>query len=61
MKKTYLRLCPECNSTDVHPDMSAESYAKGLFNQWKCDHCGYSGLFFPEYTAEDIKKIKEKK
>jgi predicted RNA-binding Zn-ribbon protein involved in translation (DUF1610 family) len=61
MKKTYLRICPECNSTDVSPDMSAESYAKGLLNQWKCNNCGYSGLFFPEYTAGDIKRIKEKK
>ncbi len=42
------------------PDLSADSYAKGLLNQWKCNSCGYTGLFFPEYTAEDVKKIKEK-
>jgi hypothetical protein len=61
MQKKYIRVCPECHSTDTQPDMSADSYAKGLLNQWKCNTCGYAGLFFPEYTFEDIKKIKEKK
>lgn len=60
MKEKYVRICPVCNSTDVVPDMSAESYARGLLNQWKCNACGHSGLFFPEYTPEDLKKIKEK-
>ena len=61
MQKKYIRVCPECHSTDTQPDMSADSYAKGLLNQWKCNTCGYAGLFFPEYTLVDIKKIKEKK
>ncbi len=54
-------MCPECNSTDTKPDMSADSYSKGLLNQWQCNTCGYTGLFFPEYPQEDLKKIKEKK
>lgn len=60
MKKKVIRVCPECMSTNVTPDLSAESYAKGLLNQWKCNDCGNTGLFFPEYPEEDIKKIKGK-
>jgi uncharacterized OB-fold protein len=61
MKKKYVRLCPMCQSTDTQPDLSADSYAKGLLNQWRCNNCGHTGLFFPEYCPEDIKKIQEKK
>jgi hypothetical protein len=61
MIKKFIRVCPQCNSTDVQPDLSADSYAKGLLNQWKCNSCGHSSLFFPEYTKEDIEKLKEKK
>jgi hypothetical protein len=60
MPKKFIRICPECNSSDIKPDMSADSYSKGLLNQWQCNNCGYTGLFFPEYTQEDLKKIKEK-
>ncbi len=61
MKKKYVRICPECHSIDTQPDLSADSYAKGLLNQWRCNTCGNTGLFFPEYCLEDLKKIKEKK
>ena len=61
MKKKLERICPECKSTDVVPDMSADSYAKGLFNQWKCNTCGHTGIFFPEYSEKDAQKMKEKK
>ncbi|MFA5102688.1 MAG: hypothetical protein WC525_06000 [Candidatus Thermoplasmatota archaeon] len=61
MVKKYVRVCPECNSTDTQPDLSAESYAKGLLNQWKCNTCGYAGVVFPEYRLEDVKKIQAKK
>jgi rubredoxin len=61
MAKRYVRVCPVCNSTDVQPDLSADSYSKGFFNQWKCNTCGHTSLFFPEYTEEDIAKIKGKK
>ncbi len=61
MQKKYIRICPECHSTDTQPDLSADSYAKGLLNQRKCNTCGHTGLFFPEYSPEDVKKIQEKK
>jgi hypothetical protein len=61
MKKKYVRVCPVCYSTDVKPDLSADSYAKGLLNQWTCNACANTGLFFPEYTLEDLRKLKEKK
>ncbi len=43
------RICPKCKSTDISPDLSAESYGHGtIFNQYKCNKCGFSGQFFPE-------------
>jgi transposase-like protein len=60
MAKKYVRVCPECQSMDTRPDMSADSYSKGLLNQWQCNSCGYTGLFFPEYRLEDLKKMKKK-
>lgn len=60
MPKKYVRICPECQSTDTQPDLSADSYAKGFFNQWRCNACGYTGLFFPEYCLEDLGKEKRK-
>ncbi len=60
MSKKYVRVCPECQSTDTRPDLSADSYSKGLLNQWRCNRCGYTGLVFPEYRVDDLKKKKEK-
>ncbi|MBN1860957.1 MAG: hypothetical protein JW840_05800 [Candidatus Thermoplasmatota archaeon] len=60
MQKKYVRICPNCKSTDTQPDMSADSYAKGLLNQWRCNSCGYTGLFFPEYSVEDLQKLRKK-
>jgi transposase-like protein len=59
MKKKYVRICPQCKSADTQPDLSADSYAKGLLNQWKCNTCGYTGLVFPEYSVEDLKKMQK--
>lgn len=61
MKKKYVRICPECQSTDTQPDLSADSYSKGLLNQWRCNQCGYTGLVFPEYCADDLKKERKNK
>jgi len=46
---------------DTQPDLSADSYAKGLLNQWKCNNCGFTGLGFPEILIDDVEKIKGKK
>lgn len=56
-----MQISSKCNSIDIKPDMSADSYSKGLFNQWQCNACGHTGLFLPEYTQENLKKIKEKR
>jgi len=61
MTKKYVRICPQCHSSDTQPDLSADSYAKGLLNQWRCNSCGYTGLVFPEFLVEDVKKPKETK
>ena len=58
MNKEYIRMCPECKSTNVSPDMSADSYSKGLLNQYKCNDCGFSGIGFPEILKADVEKIK---
>lgn len=48
------RICPKCKSSNICPDLSADSFARGsVFNQYKCNECGYGGIFFPEVMDED--------
>ncbi len=48
MKKSK-RICPKCKSKNISADLSASSFAKGsVFNQFKCNNCGYIGIFYPE-------------
>ena len=58
MKK--VRFCPKCGSKDVERDVSVQSYGGGtIFNQFKCNKCGYEGQFFPECYEDDYKMIKK--
>jgi len=51
-KKTYttnIRICPKCKSKNIKADFSAHSFAQGsVFNKYKCNNCGFAGIFFPE-------------
>lgn len=61
MKKSskFVRICPKCKSTDTSPDLSFQAYGSGsIFNSFKCNKCGYTGVFFPEVDKRDLKKIK---
>jgi len=54
-----MRICPKCKSIDVEADLSAQSYGKGsFFNQYKCNSCGYTGIFFPEIENKTKKARK---
>lgn len=56
MSKKLIRFCPKCKSTDVIPDLSLQSYGRGsFFNQYKCNKCGFTGLFFPEVAEDELK------
>ncbi len=51
------RVCPKCRSTDVSRDLSAAAYARGsIFNQYRCNKCGYTGIFFPETDEKGLKR-----
>ncbi|MEK6983051.1 MAG: hypothetical protein AABX33_00625 [Nanoarchaeota archaeon] len=46
---TNVRICPKCKKPDVSSDLSAHSFAQGsVFNNYKCNQCGHSSIFFPE-------------
>ncbi len=61
MKNKWIKVCPKCGSTDIVPDLSASSIAKGtIFNSYKCNSCGYSGINFIEFLEDEWKKIKNK-
>ena len=48
-------ICPKCGGTNITYDLSLEAYASGkIFNAYRCNDCGYKGMFF-------IKKIKERR
>lgn len=61
MPRKKIRICPICQSADTQPDLSADSYSKGLLNQYRCNRCGYTGLVFPEYRIDDLEDKKGKK
>lgn len=53
MKNKTKRICPKCKSEDISSDLSAHSFAQGsIFNQYKCNKCGYAGMFFPEINKK---------
>lgn len=53
------RVCPKCGSKDVSPDLTRSAYGAGtIFNSWKCNNCGYRGIFFPE--VEEVEELETK-
>ena len=54
----YFRICPRCKSRHVTRDLSVAAYGQGtFFNQYVCDECGYTGIFFPEVTEEALDEL----
>jgi len=52
MKKS-IKICPKCRSADIGADFSAHSFAQGsVFNKYKCNSCGFEGIFFPETESK---------
>ncbi|HJW97308.1 MAG TPA: hypothetical protein VJ485_04065 [archaeon] len=61
MAGKFVRICPKCKSNDLSHDMSVGAIARGsVYNSYKCNKCGYTGIFFPE-IREKGKAGKRKK
>ncbi|MBE8539594.1 hypothetical protein [Geoglobus acetivorans] len=51
----YMRVCPRCLSSDVEPDLyTPAAVAYGALNSYRCNSCGHTGVFFPEFRKEDL-------
>jgi hypothetical protein len=63
MEKQHVLICPKCNSTDISTDMSNPALVEtGLFNNsFRCNHCGYTGTFFPDVEISKLEPVKELK
>ena len=50
MNNESKRMCPKCKSDNVNIDWSAEATFSGqsTVKNFKCNKCGYAGIFFPE-------------
>ena len=49
----HAHICPKCKSEYISADLSASSFAQGsVFNKYKCNNCGYEGMFFPEVKSK---------
>ncbi len=55
-KKTEVKVCPECNSTDIKE--KGNLIVAG--NIYRCNNCGHTGVLFPVMAWEDAKKLKVK-
>jgi hypothetical protein len=63
MKKQFVRICPECNSTYVTYDLSNPALVNaGMTNNaFVCKNCGNKGSFFPEIQKNKVPKVKKPK
>ncbi|MBI2672750.1 hypothetical protein HYX19_00670 [Candidatus Woesearchaeota archaeon] len=60
-KKNYVKVCPNCGSTNITNDFSNAAKLKfGIELDKRCDSCGYSALSFPEVEESKIKDFKKK-
>ncbi|AIY91066.1 hypothetical protein [Geoglobus acetivorans] len=56
----YARVCPRCLSSDVEPDLyNPAAVAFGALNTYRCNSCGHTGVFFPEFRKEDLKTAEK--
>jgi len=56
MKQKFIKVCPQCGSTNL----SHSNIGEGMLKD-RCRNCGYEAPIFPEMTMEEAKKFKEKK
>ena len=61
MTKKFVKICPQCNSKDVSNDFSNFALARTGLKEQKCNHCGFTGQFFPEVEISKIPPIKKLK
>lgn len=47
------QVCPNCGSTNVHIDRTNIISWLGLDSSYRCDKCGYTGIF-PHVDADDV-------
>jgi len=59
-KEKYFKVCPNCGSTNVRPDLSKDMIAWGGSTRMSCGNCNYSSIIFPEVTNAGLKEFKEK-
>ena len=59
-KEKYFNVCPNCGSTNVHPDLSKDMIAWGGSTRMSCGNCNFSSIVFPEVTKAGLKEFKEK-
>lgn len=53
-----MRICPDCGSEKLKPDLSARtSFLHGDVNSYICESCGYTGLT-PEKVSENTDEDK---
>lgn len=51
---TKNRICPKCKGIDVTTDWSVANIAREFANpSFKCNKCGYTGVFFPEIDEKE--------
>ena len=60
MKEEYVRVCPNCGSTDVKRDESVPAAVQfGAPIGMICRSCGFKSPVFLEVNVDDLEKVRE--
>jgi len=58
MKKSWVKICPQCKSKNV--DQRGMISSKAYSNNYVCLTCGFQSPMFPEISPEDAMKLPDK-
>jgi len=58
-KKEMIRICPNCNSTNVSRDFTNPLIVRVGLESFVCNNCGHTGNFFPEVEKNKLKPVKD--
>ena len=59
-KPEYVKICPNCDSLDISPEISTMQQTGALPSRYVCNNCGFTSFAFPEANLNDYKKSEEK-
>lgn len=58
-KENYVKVCPQCKSTDVSSDKSTIQQLGQIPIRYICNNCKHSGFVFPEVLESKLEEFEK--